>query len=379
MLLNPYGLICLQGPQSAELPMAKVGTTVKGTIIGLMIAVLGTGAFLYFTESNRAPAADPPDAPAVRPIKKVLIINSYHAEYAWSAGVTEGIQSVLNARTGVQLKLHWMDTHRNQSEAFKTQAARDALAVVEEWKPDLVVACDDNAVKYVVEPYLNRTALPVVFCGVSWNLDRYSLATNLNVTGIIEIAHYRQLIEALMPYAKGDRIGYIAGQNVNTDAEVAALKKEFPRRPIRTYAVQTFAEWQAELKKAVGEVDLLLIYNHAGIRGWNPDEARRLIHDAVTVPSGSPNDWMAEYCLMTFAKNAGEQGELAAKAALRILNGTAPSAIPVSTSRKARIFLNMGLAKNLGIRLPMELIENAHLIAPEQYPNSLRTGADGEE
>ena len=47
---------------------------------------------------------------------------------------------------------------------------------------------------------------------------------------------------------------------------------------------------------------------------------------------------------------------------LRILAGTPPPDIPVATAEKTRIFLNMGLAKKLGIRLPMELIENAHLI-----------------
>jgi ABC-type uncharacterized transport system substrate-binding protein len=338
--------------------MGVVKTTVKRGAMALMAAMLVTGA------ASPPPAKSLEEQEALHR-KKILIVQSYHAGYEWSAGIEKGLQSVLGAHKGIEFKTHWMDTHRNKEDAFKVQAGKDALAIIKEWQPDLIITSDDDAVKYLVEPFLNDTDLPVVFCGVNWNLDRYTLATNRNVTGIIEIAHFHQLIEALMPYAKGTRIGFIAGENVNTDAEVAALKREFPDYAISTYAARSFEEWASELAKACGEVDVLLVDNNAGIPEWNAAEAKRLIYDTVSIPTGSPNDWMANYNMLTFAKNAGEQGEWAAKTALRILAGTPPADIPVATAKKARIFLNMALAKKLGIRFPMELIENAHLIASE--------------
>lgn len=342
--------------------MRRVETLIKSVVIVLMVLALGIGAVAFL--SSRKPV-DVWDASQNHPVlenKKVLVLHSYHAEYAWSAGVMEGIRSVLDVRTGAQLKICWMDTHRNSSEDFKLKAAQKALALIHEWNPDLVVVSDDDAVKYVVEPYLNRTALPVVFCGVNWSLDRYRLATNSNVTGIIETALYPQLIDTLMSYAKGPRIGFIAGDNVNSTVEAAAVKQAFPQFPVHVYATHTFANWKASVKRACEEVDLLLIDNNAGVDGWDPEEAKRWIYEEVSIPTGSPNGWMSEYCLVTFAKNAREQGCWAAHAACRILTGTPPSAIPVARSQKASIFLNMNLAKKLGVRFPMELIDNAHLI-----------------
>ncbi|MCK5194670.1 MAG: hypothetical protein KAQ71_12730, partial [Desulfobulbaceae bacterium] len=60
-------------------------------------------------------------------------------------------------------------------------------------------------------------------------------------------------------------------------------------------------------------------------------------------------------------------GWWAGKTALRILDGTSPSDIPVTTNKESRVYLNMGLAKQLGIKFPMELIEKATFL--ENLPN----------
>jgi hypothetical protein len=48
------------------------------------------------------------------------------------------------------------------------------------------------------------------------------------------------------------------------------------------------------------------------------------------VPTGSINDWMAPYCLLTLARRTEEQGEWAAQTALLILDGTPISSIAVA-------------------------------------------------
>jgi len=68
---------------------------------------------------------------------------------------------------------------------------------------------------------------------------------------------------------------------------------------------------------------------------------------------------MAPFVLITFATHPEEQGRWAATTALKILSGTPPSQIPVVTNKAARVILNMRLAKKLGIRFPMELIDRA--------------------
>ena len=62
-----------------------------------------------------------------------------------------------------------MDTKRNTDEEFKKTAALKAKAEIEASKPDVVIAADDNASKYLIQPYFKDASLPFVFCGVNWD------------------------------------------------------------------------------------------------------------------------------------------------------------------------------------------------------------------
>lgn len=307
---------------------------------------------------------------------KVFYVNSYHKGYEWSDGIESGLLEVLKisykangiidtSQSSVEMRVFRMDTKRNREEEFKKAAGRKALKQINSWRPDLVITSDDNAVKYIVEPFLNGTDTPVVFCGVNWTLDQYSLATHRNITGLIEIAHYTQLIKALQQHAAGKRIGYIAGDNQSTRAEISALKRFAKHDVTKTYAVNAFAEWKEALAKAKDEVDILLINNNAGITEWNSDEAHSLILNTVAIPTGSTNGWMARYNMITLARDPREQGKWAAQTALAILAGTPPHQIPVAIGERAKIILNMKIAKLLKVTLPMDLIDNADLISAE--------------
>ena len=49
-----------------------------------------------------------------------------------------------------------------------------AKAEIDAFKPDVVIAADDNASKYLIEPYFKDAALPFVFCGVNWDASTLS-------------------------------------------------------------------------------------------------------------------------------------------------------------------------------------------------------------
>jgi hypothetical protein len=83
---------------------------------------------------------------------RVLYIDSYHTGYAWSDGITTGIQSILKD-ADVDLKIFGMDTKRNANEAFKKKAALEAKAIIASFAPHVVIASDDNAFKYLIQPY----------------------------------------------------------------------------------------------------------------------------------------------------------------------------------------------------------------------------------
>lgn len=117
--------------------------------------------------------------------------------------------------------------------------------------------------------------------------------------------------------------------------------------------------------------DMILVGNAASIDGWDAETARALVEQSTTVPTGNGDAWMAPFALITFANKPEGQGAWAARTALRILSGTPPGQIPVVANKTARVTLNMPLAKKLGIRFPMELIN--------QSPERARDEAGGSE
>jgi hypothetical protein len=66
-----------------------------------------------------------------------------------------------------------MDTKRNKKEEEKRRAALKAKELIESWKPGVVITADDNAAKYLLQPYFRDHKIPFVFCGVNWNVDEY--------------------------------------------------------------------------------------------------------------------------------------------------------------------------------------------------------------
>ncbi len=293
--------------------------------------------------------------------KKVLYVNSYHLEYTWSADITTGIQSILDDRDDVELKIFHMDTKRKNSKESKKAAALKAKELIDSWKPDVVIASDDNAAKYLIAPYYKGADLPFVFCGLNWDASVYGFPAR-NVTGMVEVSQIPQILKQLKPYTKGERIGFI-GQDITTARkEAKAFRDIFKMKMIERYA-ETFDEWKDHFQALQRDVDLLLIHNATGMRGWDQQAAERLVFNQTRIPSGTTNSANFRIALISHIKIGAEQGEYAAKAALEILAGKSPEDIPVVTNKNARIYLNMKLAKKMKIKFPMELIENAHLIS----------------
>jgi len=71
---------------------------------------------------------------------------------------------------------------------------------------------------------------------------------------------------------------------------------------------------------------------------------------------------MAPFAMLSYAKVAQEQGEWAAAAALRILDGEKPSDIGVTQNTRGTIYVNVPMASQIGADVPIELIETAEIV-----------------
>ena len=291
--------------------------------------------------------------------KKVMFINSYHEGYEWSDGISAAINTSFEG-SGVELRSFSMDTKRNPEEDFKNQSALDAKAAIDAFDPDVVIISDDNAFKYLVMPYYSDSTLPFVFCGINWNISAYDGAPYTNTAGMIEVVPIVDLVDTLKEYSNGTRIGYLSIDRLTMHKEVTHYESRFDLSNISF--VSNFSAWKDSFVEMQKSVDILLLGNIVGMDDWNDTEAEAFVQANGEIPTGTPYDWMMSYSMLGFTSVPGEQGEAASRIAMEILDGTAPSAIPLEYNQEEKIYANTGIADELGITLKPELLEQAIIV-----------------
>jgi hypothetical protein len=289
---------------------------------------------------------------------RILLVDSYHEGYPWSDGVCEGASKVLKGKA--ELKIIRMDTKRNNSEEFKVSAGAKAYQEVLDWKPDLVIASDDNAVKYMLIPYLKGKDIPCVFCGLNWDASIYGLPDG-NCTGMIEVTLIKPLFTHLRKFAKGDRLGFLGADNETDRKEGFWISSKLERKMDSRY-VRDFEEWKASFLEMQTSNDMLIFYSYAGIKGWDEGEAKDFVMKNTKIPTGSTMEFMTPFTVLTFAKSPEEQGEWSAKSALKILGGVKPSEIPLAENKRTVIYLNIPLAESMNLKFPIDLIKTSKVI-----------------
>ncbi len=280
--------------------------------------------------------------------KKVLFIDSYHEGYAWSDGITKGVERGLR-NSGVQLKIIRMNTKRNPDVAFKKNAAQKAKKVIERFRPDVVIAADDNASKFLVKPYYKGANLPFVFCGVNWDAAVYGYPYS-NVTGMVEVSPIPLLIQQMQLWAKGERIGFLGPDILTARKEAENYKKVFGLE-VKAYYAKDYDDWKTGFTKLQNEVDMLIIASDGGLYNDHAKELETFVRSKTKIPTGACYDFMIPYALVGVIKVAEEQGKWSASTALKILGGTSPSKIPIAHNKRAKLVLNKKIGDAMGVDL----------------------------
>lgn len=289
---------------------------------------------------------------------KILHVDSYHEGYAWSDGIVAGATKIVGDKA--TLRVERMDTKRHGEEAFKVEAGKKVKAVIDEWKPDVVIVADDNAAKYVTADFYKDSPQNFVFCGLNWDEKVYGFPWP-NVTGMLEVTPLMPLLTEVKKHAKGERIGFLGADNETTHKEILNCTKKFNVK-FETILVKDYAAWKEGFIKLQASCDFVLLDTDGGLIADKKADAIAFVRENTRIPTGACYDFMAPFALISVAKSAQEQGEWAAAQALKIAAGTKPSAIPVAENKRGEMFLNMPLAKKLGVRFPMELLETATVI-----------------
>ena len=287
-------------------------------------------------------------------LPRCLFVSSYHQGYAWSDGVERGLCETLAGKC--EIRQFDMDTKRRKSEQDMTAAGLEAKALIESWRPDVVITADDNAARYLIVPYFRDSDLPFVFCGINWSVKEYGFPYR-NVTGMIEVAPVQSMIDEARGLVPGaSRTLYIGADTATERKNAARIRKTAEGRGLvyEERFVDSLHAWIEAYREGQG-YDFVIIGSNAGINDWDERQAVDAIKPLTRRLTVTSHEWMMPVTMLGMTKVPAEQGEWAGQVALQILGGAAPDSIPVIANRKWDLYLNPALIEAAGLELPSQL------------------------
>jgi ABC-type uncharacterized transport system substrate-binding protein len=303
---------------------------------------------------------------------KILHIMSYHSPWRWTDGQLDGFKEGLGA-VSAEYKVFQMDTKRNSSKEGKENKGKEAIALIESWKPDLVYTSDDDAQEYVVKHYVNAD-LPFVFSGVNKDPRTYGFEGSKNITGVLEREHIVESVRLLKAIAPGvKKIAAVFDDASMWEPVMARMREEIGQLPdvqiVAWDTIRTYAEYQRKIKEYPGSVDAIALigvfnFKDAGGKNVPNQEVLKWTAENSTLPDLS--FWVdrvnhGTLCSVTVSER--EQGLAAGNMARAILvDGKSPSELQVRATVKGAPAISLARATALGIKVKSGLLLSSEVI-----------------
>ena len=303
---------------------------------------------------------------------KILLIHSYHQEYAWVQAITEGVKAGLKGRS-VVLEIFYMDTKRYTSQKWMAEKGKKAREKIEEFKPDVVITADDNAQAFVARHYLNKRPF-FVFCGVNGKPEDYGFPAD-NISGILErlfVGQSLELLKKIVPFVK--TVSVISDSGNTSVGALTYVRENIHGVIVSDYKiVDDFSLWKKRILEFHHKVDALIVYTYYTIKevpdamSLESGKVMEWFRANVTIPSvGLSSSSVRDGALCGVVESGYEQGYEAAEMALRIIDGVKPAAIPIRTAKKGTSMVNLKTARALGITIPENILKSIDVVIDEK-------------
>lgn len=305
-------------------------------------------------------------------LKRIMVVDSYHAEYDWSRDYRMALQDVL--RDKAELTFFQMDTKR-LPKAQHAARAEAALRLIATEKPDLVITGDDAALK-LVGARLAGSRLPVVYLGINQNPRSYLTGNHANVTGVLERPLIRRnilLMKSLIPTLKRALVLFdndLTSQVIRDELFGGLDSMRFGDVDVDLVMATNYADWQQKIKSAPATYQAVWVGLYQALR----DGAGNVVPDRQVIQWTAANSQRPVFGFWDFAigpnKAAGgmvlsghDQGVAAAIIAQNILfNHQQPDQIfPVNLGEGMLIFSKSAL-RRFNLTLPAHLAKDSRLV-----------------
>lgn len=297
---------------------------------------------------------------------KIIVVHSYHKQYAWTSIISRGIKRTLEAYPNIELETVYLDTKRNTSEKWKNTQGKRVRKVINLWKPDVLIAVDDNAQQYVAKYYLNKAKPAIVFCGVNNNPKDYGYIEKDNVTGMVEKLFLNKtirLFQKINPKAKNFAV--MTDDSITSTGALKHMRAEVAESNINIVAYaqpKTFSDWKTTAKELSKKTDAIIVYTYHTVKN---DEGTAVIDSKKIIKWMRHNINTPVLGLLSFSVDDGvmggvfeatiEHGENSAKMALDILKGQDVKQMPFLEASKSVSAFNISQIKERGFLVDQSL------------------------
>lgn len=337
-----------------------------GIVFGVLIIGILIGGYFMFYYSSWKFNED-------RSLR-VLIVNSYRTDFPWVIGQNTGFKNFFDKEEiKTDIRTFDMKTVFNDSDEWAMLQSEEADFLIEEFKPDVIYATDDNAQKYVAQKYLDSDIL-IVFSGVNAELKDYGYDNAENVVGMLERLPFVggvRFLNTLIPLNKIAVISDTAIPSKNIVEDIMGEVSDLPDIGVEVREFEYSEDYYDYILKFQDSLDALVIVN---IRGFKDPGGSLISLDDFTRWS-LENSSLPELVLsrsvylnsfVRFELNSESEGFEAAKLAYRVLiSGENPQEVGFHKSNMGIQGINLKRAEALGIEkedIPSVILVNSEVI-----------------
>ena len=271
--------------------------------------------------------------------KQILLLNSYHQNFAWNESVFRGLTDVLRPReTGIILHMENMDTKRVEFNEHYVQQLRDVFEhKFKGMKLDLVMVTDNNAFEFMRRYHSELfPGVPVVFCGVN-NFRDEMLKDHPLFTGVAENVDAKGTLWWALTLHPEVRFVYVINDFTSSGKAIAQgirddLREFAPDVKVRFSGNLSLPEIVAQVKTLPKDSLILFGSYHRDRMGrfYDIAEAVLAITEETDLPVYGLYDFDLGHGIVGGMLTSGyDQGQAMAQMALHVLAGRRPNDIPV--------------------------------------------------
>ena len=305
---------------------------------------------------------------------RIVVLQSFDQDVPWVRHVDDGLRDVLRQnRRPVAVAWHYMGLNRKLRPEQREAAAIEARRFIAQQDPDIVIAVDDESSAYVARHLAGRDRPRLVFVSISQPPEHYGYAGAHNVTGIAEKLPLVAVRDAMLTIRPGRslRIAALAVDNQTGQAELAQVQSFdwSPHQLTSATKVSSFAQWQAFVRNASGQADVLLVLSDEGLAHSSSD-ARPVAGSTVTqwteansllLPLGIEDSYVEEGGSLKVSPSPVDYGQQAMRLALTWVDAGAAPPPAVVTSSHFNVGMRASALAARGVRLPAIYVEAARL------------------